>query len=229
VNKIRLLIASEDSSARRGLTAIFSSENAFEVLGGFTLQEAIEKSLELQPDVVLVDAPADMNGYGSKVRQIKNGCPCSIIIALVENDRAGELAGVLAQRIDSCVPKGIMRGCLVKTVELACRAGIFCLPGTAKKMISFNGEPEARHCNGQAAAAPAGGEPLTKREMEILQLLAQNYSNREIAGKLFISEPTVKTHVSSILRKLGQSNRAQAIVYSYKMGLVSEPRVVSSD
>ncbi|MBF7083263.1 response regulator transcription factor [Desulfallas sp. Bu1-1] len=181
-----------------------------------------------QPDAVLVDITGETPKYFEPISQLKHECPCSLIIALLENEHCEGITEMLAHGVDSCVPRGIMRGCLLKTVELACRAGIFCLPGSFKKLMSSAGTekaiPAAQFKNGLLG----GGESLTRREMEILQLMARNYSNREIASKLFISEPTVKTHVSSILRKLGQNNRAQAIIYSYKIGLVNEHLAVHS-
>ncbi len=228
MEKIRLIIISEDITARRGLNAIFGIERAFDVLACVSLQEALEKVIDLQPDVILVDIPGEeIAKCGQKFSKIKHDCPCSIIISLVENEQCNYLAEFLEKGIDSCIPRGIMRSCLVKTVELTCRAGVFCMPGSFRKMLSCRTGPPGRPNN----SVNLGGfgnntsgiiETLTRRETEILQLMAGNYNNQEIAGKLFISEPTVKTHVSSILRKLGQRNRAQAIVYSYKIGLVSD-------
>lgn len=220
MGQIRLLITGDDSSSRRGLMAIFTSEKMFDVLGCFSLEEATEKSLYYQPDVILFELTMDIVEHEQKISQIKNECPYSLIIALIENEQLDKLASLLEKGIDGCLPKGIMRGCLVKTVELACLAGIFCLPGSTKKMISFIKTDKTVNLNEFSDDAFGSGDLLTKREMEILQLMAQNSSNRDIAKTLFISEPTVKTHVSSILRKLGQNNRAQAIVFSYKTGLI---------
>ena len=222
MDKIRLLIASEDSSSRRGLTAIFFTESMFEVIGDYRVEEAIEKSIVSQPDVMLLDYNEDVEDLGKKIIHLKSECPCSLILALIENDQIVKIPDLLAQGVDGCVPKGIIRGCLVKTVELACRAGLLCLPGPFKKMASFARTEKVINIGELKNCLPNSGEYLTRREMETLQLMAKYHSNREIAHKLFISEPTVKTHVSSILRKLGQSNRAHAIVYSYKIGLVNE-------
>lgn len=226
MDKIRLVLASEDSSARRGLRAIFTSEGMFEVLGAYALNEAIEKSIVFQPDALLIDISGDFARCGQKVAEAKKECPCSLIIAMMDGEQSDRLADMIYQGIDSCVPRGIMRGCLVKTVKLACRAGILCLPGSFKKKMLSVGEENPAVTGPSVKTTNGKKESLTRREMEILQLMATNYSNREIAGKLYISEPTVKTHVSSILRKLGQNNRAQAVVYSYKIGLVKDLMVV---
>ncbi len=224
MDEIRLLIASEDSSARRGLAAIFNSEKAFQVLGSFTLDDAVGKSAALQPDAVLLDIPQNllMQDNSDKINRMKRECPYSLVVALVENGPPDRLASILALGIDSCIPKNIMRGCLIKTIELTCRTGILCLPGSYKKMMTIPAPEINRSAGMLHCPATLNGEALTRREMEILTLMAANYSNREIACKLFISEPTVKTHVSSILRKLGKKNRAQAVVYSYQLGLVND-------
>ena len=222
MDKIRLLIVTEDPSSRRGLISIFASESMFVVLGAFSPDEAIEKSVLLQPDMVLIDMIGNVLEYVLIISQIKNECPCSLILSIVENADSEALTKVLEQGLDGCIPRGIMRGCLVKTVELACQTGLFCLPGYTKRMVSFSKLKKDNNIDEIKNVMSNSSETLSKREMEILKLMAQNYSNGDIAGKLYISIPTVKTHVSSILRKLGQQNRAQAIVYSYKIGLIYE-------
>lgn len=220
MDRIRLLIASGDSSSRRGLAAFFSKEELFEVIGGNHIDDVLEESVAAQPDILLLDISGEIAGLGKKINHLKSRCPGSLILALIEKEYMAGIPGLLARGVDGCVPRDITGSCLVKTVELAFRAGLLCLPGAFKKM-AIRTEwivdiGELKNC------LPNSGEYLTRREMEVLRLMAGNFSNREIANKLYISEPTVKTHVSSILRKLGQSNRAQAIVYSYKIGLLNE-------
>jgi len=222
MDRIRVLIVSEDSSARRGLSTIFTADGTFEVLGGYSFDQSMDRSIELQPDVILVDISGGITNCMRQIKNIKKECPCSLIIALVDNEISENSTEEITRNFDSCIPKGIMRGCLIKSVELACRAGVFCLPVSFKKAVSISGNDKV--VSDEKSRDGIFGT-LTKREMEILHLMAKNFSNREIAAKLFISEPTVKTHVSSILRKLGQGNRAQAIIYSYKTGLISEVSV----
>lgn len=226
MDKIRLLITSEEPSSRRGLKAIFDCENVFEVLGVPALEEVVDKSIVFQPDIVLIDITGDIPKHGQLINQLKQECPYTMIVVLVDNEHSNKLSEVLSQGIDGWLPRNIMRGSLVKTVELACQTGLLCLPGHFKKKIFINIKDNVISMHELKGDAPCNGNLLTKREMEILQLMAQNCSNRDIAGKLFISEPTVKTHVSSILRKLGQSNRAQAIVYSYRVGLVKDAKAI---
>lgn len=219
MDKIRLLIASEDSSMSRGLKAIFTAERMFEVIGEFNLAAALQKCMDLQPDAIVLDMNKDETNYEEKLEQIKKNCPCSFIFVLADNEQMQNISPLL-QRVDGIIPKGIMRGSLVKTVELTCQSGLFCIPASLKKKVSKISLEKLNTVGDLKNKELTGNESLTRRELEILQLVAKNYSNRDIANKLYISEPTVKTHVSSILRKLGQTNRVQAIVYSYKQGIL---------
>ncbi|KJS12587.1 MAG: hypothetical protein VR67_08795 [Peptococcaceae bacterium BRH_c8a] len=223
MDKIRLLITSEDSRVRRGLMIIFNSEKIFEVLGSFNMEESIRKAMLIQPDIILADISGDVNQFGKQVGQIKSECPCSLIIALVADEQLEKIGKIIELGVDGCVPRSIMRVCLVKAVELTCRAGVFCLPGDYKEKFIQSAGALVIDLDQQRAPNSNQNDFLTRREKEILQLVAKDYSNREIASNLFISEPTVKTHVSSILRKLGQKNRSQAIVYAYQTGLLNNP------
>lgn len=224
MDKIRLLIVSDDSSSRRGLRAIFDTESVFNVLGESSLAQIIDQSVVFQPDIVLIDITKDIPSHVQVVSQLKKECPYTRVLVLAANEHSYAIPELLTNGIDGCLPRSIMRGLLVKTVELVCQTGLLCLPGFIKKKNIFNINNNVISMDKLKNNVSCNGESLTRREMEILLLMAENHTNREIAGKLFISEPTVKTHVSSILRKLGQSNRSQAIVYSYRMGLVKDKK-----
>ncbi|ACV64011.1 transcriptional regulator, LuxR family [Desulfofarcimen acetoxidans DSM 771] len=221
MGNIRIAIMSENPYSRNCLSAIFSSESAFNVLGSFPLAEINDKASFFQPDVILFDVFDDEKKYIEEIKQLKNNCAFTLVFALLEKKHCESIYEEMLKYVDSCIQKGITRGCLVKAVELACIAGLFYIPASLKKMISFIETDEELTNNYVMKGNLANGNTLTRREMEILQLIAISLSNREIAKRLFISEPTVKTHVSNILRKLGQQNRSQAIVYSYKNGLIT--------
>ena len=218
MNKIRLLIASEDKAVRRSLVVIFESETLFEVTGNTSIEKILDNSILLQPDVILINLPEGKHYYDLAVNEIKKECPYTLILVLGDNVYSDPLTKLLAQGIDGCLPRNIMRDALVRIVEITCQANMFCLPGYLKKKVSFIESSDLISID--QLNNIKNKKALTKRELEILQLMADNHSNRDIANRLLISEPTVKTHVSSILRKLGQQNRSQAIVHSYRIGLV---------
>lgn len=229
MDKIRLLIVADNASGKEGLQTIFAAENNFKVLGGLLLDQAVQESIALQPDVILFDVTKNAPDLGSKISEIKSGCLFTLMLLMVSGDRFGNLFDLLDQGLDGIISKDIMRGCLVNIVELACRAGLLCLPLSCKRILAgqrvAGGMPAINIKQINESQTLGDDKSLTKREMEILHIMADNYSNRQIAQKLFISESTVKTHVSQILRKLGQKNRAQAVLYSYKIGLLNDKPV----
>ena len=220
MNKLRLLIAGEEVSALQGLATIFVSEGNFEVLETLSLSLTVKKALLLQPDAILVDTPKEIANFGGIIRDIKVSCPCCRVLLLISQEHTENIIPLLEQGLDGCIPQGIRRSDLIKAVELACQAGVVCLPNFIKNSIYSLKSPAAFLGEMTKSNLIQSSNSLTKRETEILQLMAKNLSNREICEHLFICEPTVKTHVSHILRKLGQTNRAQAIIYSYKTGLI---------
>ncbi|MGI6678174.1 MAG: LuxR C-terminal-related transcriptional regulator [Dehalobacterium sp.] len=222
MEEIRLMILSENSSSRQGLTAIFASENAFEMAGTYAIEEGLRRAISIQPDVVLMDIEDHVTSLQlERLDKLNEDCPCSMILAIVAEEHNDIISSLLAHGIDGCIPRGMMRGSMVKTIELVCRCGVLCLPGSVKSKVALPTNGLSASGNITKKLMLDGNEALTKREYEVLQLMAQNLSNREISEALFIGEATVKTHVSNILRKLKQNNRAQAVVFSYQTGIIS--------
>lgn len=217
-----MMVLSEKASSRQGLTAIFAQEDTFEMVGTFAIEEGLRRAIPIQPDVVLLDIEEQITPQQlEQLDKLSEACPCSMILSIVSEEQNEIISSLLAHGIDGCIPRGMMRGSLVKTIELVCRCGVLCLPGSIKNKVALNGIAPSAAGNISKKFVLDGNEVLTKREYEVLQLMAENLSNRQISETLFIGEATVKTHVSNILRKLKQNNRAQAVVYSYQAGLIS--------
>ncbi|MCR6545309.1 response regulator transcription factor [Dehalobacterium formicoaceticum] len=217
-----MMVLSEKASSRQGLTAIFAQEDTFEMVGTFAIEEGLRRAIPIQPDVVLLDIEEQITPQQlEQLDKLSEACPCSMILSIVSEEQNEIISSLLAHGIDGCIPRGMMRGSLVKTIELVCRCGVLCLPGSIKSKVALNGFAPSAAGNISKKFVLDGNEVLTKREYEVLQLMAENLSNRQISETLFIGEATVKTHVSNILRKLKQNNRAQAVVYSYQAGLIS--------
>lgn len=225
MHQIRLFVLCESQGVRRGLSSIFASENSFVVVGesGFD-PDSLAEAQKIQPDVILCEFKPGEESLET-IRLIKEACPYTRVFAFMDTDDLHELPAAIAAGIDGCLPRTMLPGHLVKAVDLACRTGILCLPGSLLKRMIGKREniEEAVKSNGNGGGPSSGrdggnGEtklmlPLTAREMEIYKLITQNYSNKEIGKKLYISQPTVKSHVSSILHKLGLSNRTQLMLY----------------
>ena len=215
MTQIRVLIVDDHGVVRQGLRTYLELLEDIAVVGeAQNGVEAVALVREHCPDVVLMDlVMPEMDGVEA-TRQVAAICPHTKVIVLssfTEDDlvfpaiRAGA-AGYLL--------KDVSPSDLAQAIQ-AVHAGERQLhPEIAKKLMDQFVQPRS-----EATAAPA---ELTTRELEVLRLIAEGMSNREIAQALTISEKTVKTHVSHILSKLHLADRTQAAIYAYKHGLVPE-------
>ncbi|MFZ5643579.1 MAG: DNA-binding response regulator [Bacillota bacterium] len=223
MHQIRMFVMCDSQVVRSSLSIIFTSDNNFTVIGQEGCSdESVSKAQNLQPDAILCKiSPED----GLKwIRQIKEACPYTKVFSFIDEDLAGESYIEIASEVDGCLSRAMLPHDLVKTVELTCRTGVLCLPAFLKgllwgnqcKVKSKENSPGCEPSNnnkGSQSSLSNPTLPLTTREMEIYKLITQNCSNKEIGEKLYISQPTVKSHVSSILRKLGLPNRTQLVLY----------------
>jgi two-component system, NarL family, response regulator LiaR len=209
---IRVLIAEDHTVVRAGLKALISSEPGLEVIGeagdGF---EAIEKVRALQPDVILMDISMPRMDGITAISQIKLEHPQAKILVLtsfVEDDKvfAAIKGGALGYLLKESSPEDLLRG--IRSVH---RGESWLHPAIAAKLIRDLHAPTSVNLE----------DPLTSRELEILNLVAQGLANKEIAKQLEIAERTVRTHVSNILEKLHLANRTQATLYALKKGVTS--------
>lgn len=222
MHKIRLFIMCEVQAARQGLAAIFSSENSFKVIGeaDYSL-DTLDEVQKIQPDAILCEIKLGKENV-EIIRNLKETCPCTMLFVLTSHDTANEAYTAIAAGVDSYLTKTMLPCHLVEAVKLTCRTGLICFPGPIKQLINNH---ERTHSNSNDSNKDIPGSmtkvagsniinfPLTAREMEIYRLVVKNYSNKEIGKKLYISQPTVKSHVSSIFRKLGLNNRTQLVLY----------------
>lgn len=220
MNQIRLFIMSESQGMRRGLAAIFASDKSFDIIGEDGCEEeSFVRAQQLQPDVILYGLKPGED-TAAMILKIKEACPYTKIFVFITNNTGDEVRAAINAGIDGCISETMLPCHLVKAVELTCKAGVMCLPWSLKRLLKQN-EPSpgcGTSTENNNGAGTANCEtnlilPLTAREVEIYKLIVHNYSNKEIGKKLYISQPTVKTHVSSILRKLGLNNRTELILF----------------
>ena len=219
MNQIRLSIISENQGVRQGLCAIFASDESFDIISvGDCQEETFLKAQQKQPDVILYGLKLGENVVGI-IHLIKEVCPYTKIFVFSNNNTDEEVRAAINAGIDGCICETMLPCHLVKAVELTCKAGVMCLPWSLKHVLNQNKNlPE---CGTSIENKTENGEinwslpliTLTAREVEIYKLIIQNYSNKEIGKTLYISQPTVKTHVSSILRKLGLKSRTELILF----------------
>lgn len=210
---IRVLIADDHGIVRKGLRALLSTEPHIEVVGeAETGRQAVEEALRLQPDVVLMDlVMPGMDGLEA-IRELR--AKSARIRILVLTSFAGDdkvfpaiKAGALGYLLKDSSPEQ-----LVQAIHQVYRGESSLHPLIARKVLQELSRPSDR---------PPTPEPLTEREVEVLQLVAQGCSNQDIADRLVITEATVRSHVSNILGKLHLASRTQAALYALRQGLAS--------
>jgi NarL family two-component system response regulator LiaR len=218
---IRLLIVDDQGIVRKGVRALLAEVDGMKVVGEASDGlEAVKQAEALQPDVILMDmVMPNMDGIEA-TRQIMARQPKTRILALTSfaaDDKVFPAikAGALGYLLKDSEPED-----LIKAIKNIYRGEPFLHPNIARKVLE-----ELSHPTG----SPPTPEPLTERELEVLQLVAQGLSNQEIAKRLVIGDATVRTHIGNILSKLHLANRVQAALYALRKGLSSLDNADSVD
>jgi DNA-binding NarL/FixJ family response regulator len=218
--KVRVLIVDDHAMVRQGLRTFLelqdTSELPIEVTGeAANGLEAVELARITQPDIVLLDlVMPGMDGLQATPK-IMACSPRSRVIILTSFGEEDKVLPAIRAGAQGYLLKDIPPNELVHAVREAYLGKVQLHPEIARKLMSVvaaKEEPSASHPMSRS------GDGLTEREQEVLALIADGLNNREIAGKLVISEKTVKTHVSSILGKLGLADRTQAAIYALRQG-----------
>lgn len=214
---IRLLLVDDQRLMREGLHTLLEMEPGIEVAGeAGNGQEALDAYARLQPDVVLMDVRMPIMDGVEATRRLRQRWPAARVIILTTFDddeyvfeglRAGALGYLL---------KDVSMRELAEAIHTVMAGGVLIEPSVARKVVA----EFAR----MAVAAPPDpqnlDEPLSERELEILRLLAQGLTNREIAQRLYLAEGTVKNYVTNILGKIGARDRTQAALRGRELGLL---------
>ncbi len=210
---ISVLIIDDHQVVRQGLRDFLELNEQIEVIGEASSGEAgIQLAGDLLPDVVLMDLvmPGGIDGVEA-TRRLKSISPSSRIIVLTSFADDDKIFPAIKAGAISYLLKDISPDALAHAVLAAQRNEAVLHPDVATRLMhEFSTAP---------ASAPL--EHLTERELDVLRLIAQGKSNREIADALVISEKTVKTHVSNLLSKLHLADRTQAAIYALRQRLVS--------
>ena len=210
---VTVLIVDDHQIVRRGITTFLETEPGIEVLGeAENGREAVTLAQELEPDVILMDlVMPEMDGIEA-IRQIRSQQSKSQILVLTSFSSDDKIfpavkAGALGYLLKDTSPEELTRA-----IRQATEGHATLNPTVASRLLrEFSSETEP--------ATPI--EPLTEREIEVLGLITRGLTNEQIGEKLFISEATVRTHVSHILGKLNLANRTQAALWALRKGLVA--------
>lgn len=208
MDKIRLVIIDDHPIFREGVVAILSSEPDLEVVGqGVNAQDAVRLTRELLPDVVLLDV--NMPGSGvSAAQTIASAFPVVKIIMLTGSSEEDDVMAALKAGAHAYVLKGVAARELNGILHTVYRGEGYVTPSLAANLLSeMKSAPQGEK---QPSGVMDAFEELTERERQILELIAEGTSNKEIGQKLFLTEKTIKHYVTNILQKLHVSNRVQA-------------------
>jgi DNA-binding NarL/FixJ family response regulator len=213
---IQVLLADDHTLFRKGIRSILEPMPDVVVVGeAASGPEVVARARELVPDVILMDIKMPGISGIEATRQILQENPHIGIILLTmfddpESVFSGMRAGARGYVLKEAEPEELRRA-----VEAAYRGEVILCPIMARKVLEHFGREPKR----QQPELPYG--ELTQREIEVLQLAAHGLSNKEIAGKLLISEKTVKNHVANIFSKLQVNDRTQAVLYALRKGLIT--------
>jgi DNA-binding NarL/FixJ family response regulator len=214
---VRVLIADDQALVRGGFRMILEAREDIEVVGeAGDGAEAVELVEGLRPDVVLMDVRMPgVDGIEATRRIVASGSPARIVI-LTTYDVDEYVFSALRAGASGFLLKDVRPADLTEAVRIVARGDALLAPGVTRRLLDrFAGvlpDDDSRR--------PADLGELTEREVEVLRFVALALSNSEIAKRLVLTEATVKTHVSSVLRKLGLRDRVQAVVFAYDVGLV---------
>lgn len=226
---IKVVIVDDHPFFRQGVRGVLAREPDIEVVAeSGDGQEALDLLSKIQPDVVLMDVNLPtMNGF-QVTQKLKNHCPNINVIILTAYDDEEQVYHAIRIGASAYFAKDVEPARLLNTIRTVAEghyviAGKTMTPGQAEQWLlelyrRYGLKPE-----------DATFSPLTDREMEILELIIEGLSNKEIAHHLGISQQTVKNHVTSILAKLNLADRTQAAIYALRHGWVRLPAPVDGE
>lgn len=215
MDKIRVLIADDHSLVRKGLKQILELEKDFEVIGqAADGRQAIEMTTSLKPDVVLMDINMPIINGLKAIKMLKENNTSARIIVLTIHEDKEYLLETIRMGAAGYIMKDAEVEHLIEAIRMVYRGKIYIQPNLTSDIIKeFDSLPNSAVIN------KTNENGLTQRESEVLMLISEGLNNREIADTLYISEKTVKNHVSNIFKKLDVCDRTQAAIYAIKHNL----------
>ncbi len=212
MNRIKVLIVDDHAILRDGIKALLSLNDDFEIVGEASEgKEAIDKAGELEPDVIVMDiGMPSMDGLEATSRIKKKNSKVKVLV-LTQHDNKEYILSAVKAGVSGYIPKKALGSDLVSAIRSVFRGDSFLYPSATSALIEgylrqVEDEPYDR---------------LTEREREVLKLIAEGYTSREIADMLFINLKTVLGHRTKLMEKLDIHNRSELIKYALRRGLIN--------
>ena len=216
MNKMRILIADDHAIVREGLRTLLEAQPDIEVVGEATDgEEAVNKTQEIQPDIVLMDITMPgMNGLEA-TRQIRQNNPDAKILVLTMHEGDEYFFKFLDVGASGYFIKGGSSTELISALRAVWHGDVFLYPTMAKKLLSDYLQRVKAGSNKESY------DGLTNREREVLKLIAEGYTNQEISERLVLSVTTVQTHRAHIMAKLGLHGPTELVKYALRRGFIT--------
>lgn len=229
LEKIRVVIVDDHQLFREGLKRIINLEEEMEVIAEFSDGNGIIDNYQrIEPDVILMDINMPKVNGVEATKKVKQLYPEARIMILSIHDDEGYVFETLRAGASGYLLKDMEAETLVTAIKAVAEGNAYIHPEITGKVIDEYRRLSSRENNNSSGLEPIfftkaidWHEVLTNREIEVLQLMAEGNSNRSIGEKLYISEKTVKNHVSNILQKMDVEDRTQAVITAVKNGWVN--------
>ncbi len=213
MDRIRLLVADDHPMLREGLVAVLATQPDFDVVGEASNgEEVVRLARSLAPDVILLDLEMPGTDGVAALEKLQDAGTDTKAVVFTAYDTDERVLGALRAGARGYLLKGASRSEIFSAIRTINAGGSLLQPAVTDKLLehmSRGRDPEP--------------EPLTPREAEVLDLISKGLPNKEIAGRLFVTERTVKFHVSSLLHKLDAGNRTEAVSVAVRRGLIQMP------
>ncbi len=211
----RVLIADDDHLMRAGLAELLANDETIEVVGeASTGREAVAQARRLAPDVVLMDVRMpDLDGI-SATRELSRAAPATKVLILTTFEQDDYVFGGLRAGASGFLLKRARPEELIAAVHTIAAGDSLLSPSVTRRVIDRMAQQPIPELADQAKL-----QELTRREREVMELIARGLTNREIAAVLVVEESTIRTHVKRILMKLDLRDRVQAVIFAYENGL----------
>ena len=218
---IKIIIADDHALLRQGIRNVLELEEDFQVISEASDgEQAVKQAVELKPDILLLDINMPkMTGLEVIGKVIEQQKQVKIIVLTMHDDENYVIEVVKAGAVGYLL-KDIEPGLLVKAIRAVCGGESFIYPSLAKKLFLEINRQHLKTLETAKVVERPKEERLSYRELEVLEMVCKGMNNQEVAKSLFLSEKTVKNHLTNIFRKIGVTDRTQAVLYAIKNKIV---------